>query len=158
MQETWVQSPGLEDPLEKEMSTHSRIFAWRIPWTEEPGGLQSMGSQTSWTQLSYQTTSSSDCVKSGSRYLRELFNVFRLSWWVASSSDDIHRRINPTLYPGGLEDTHFVLASLHGGLELNPHTVPIRNLFSDNHHAFCNCSSRVRLWEIVELFNFASFD
>ena len=45
MQETWVQSLGREDPLEKEMATHSSILAWRIPWTEEPGGLQSMGSQ-----------------------------------------------------------------------------------------------------------------
>ena len=42
MQETWVWSLGQEDPLEKEMATHSRILAWRIPWTEEPGGLQSM--------------------------------------------------------------------------------------------------------------------
>ena len=39
MQETWVQSQGQEDPLEKEMATHSSILAWRIPWTEEPGGL-----------------------------------------------------------------------------------------------------------------------
>ena len=39
MQETWVQSLGWEDPLEKEMATHSSILAWRIPWTEEPGGL-----------------------------------------------------------------------------------------------------------------------
>ena len=39
------QIPGQEDPLEEEMATHSRILAWRIPWTEEPGGLQSMGSQ-----------------------------------------------------------------------------------------------------------------
>ena len=45
MQETWVQFLGREDPLEKEMATHSSIFAWRIPRTEEPGGLQSMGSQ-----------------------------------------------------------------------------------------------------------------
>ena len=45
MQETWVQSLGQEDPLEEEMATHSRILAWKIPWTEEPGGLQSMGSQ-----------------------------------------------------------------------------------------------------------------
>ena len=45
MQETWVQSLGWEDPLEKEMVTHSSILAWRIPWMEEPGGrLQSMGS------------------------------------------------------------------------------------------------------------------
>ena len=45
MQETWIQSLGQKDPLEKNMATHSRILAWRIPWTEEPGGLQSMGSQ-----------------------------------------------------------------------------------------------------------------
>ena len=45
MWETWVQSLGQEDPLEKEMATHSSIIAWRIPWMEEPGGLQSMGLQ-----------------------------------------------------------------------------------------------------------------
>ena len=45
MQELWVQSLGWEDPLEKEMATHSSILAWKIPWTEEPGGLQFMGSQ-----------------------------------------------------------------------------------------------------------------
>ena len=45
MQETWVLSLGWEDPLEKEKATHSSILAWRIPWTEERGGLQSMGSQ-----------------------------------------------------------------------------------------------------------------
>ena len=41
----WVLSLGQEDPLEKEIGTHSSILAWEIPWTEEPGGLQSMGSQ-----------------------------------------------------------------------------------------------------------------
>ena len=45
MRETWVRSLGGEDPLEKGMVTHSSILAWRIPWTEEPGRLQSMGSQ-----------------------------------------------------------------------------------------------------------------
>ena len=45
MRETGVRSLGREDPLEKEMATHSSILAWRIPWTEKPGGLQSMGSQ-----------------------------------------------------------------------------------------------------------------
>ena len=45
MWETWVQSLGQEDPLEKEMATHSSILAWEIPWTEEPGGLQSLGSR-----------------------------------------------------------------------------------------------------------------
>ena len=45
MWETWVQALVWEDPLEKGMATHSSILAWRIPWTEEPGGLQSMGSE-----------------------------------------------------------------------------------------------------------------
>ena len=45
VQETWVQSLGQEEPLEKGMAAHSSILAWRIPWTEEPGGLQSMGSE-----------------------------------------------------------------------------------------------------------------
>ena len=45
MQETWVQCLGWEDPLEEEMATHSSNLAWEIPWTEEPGALQSMGLQ-----------------------------------------------------------------------------------------------------------------
>ena len=56
MQETQVQSLGQEDPQEKEMATHSSILAWKIPWTEEPGRLQSMGLQ-SWTRLSNSTSS-----------------------------------------------------------------------------------------------------
>ena len=52
MQEMWVQAMSQEDPLEKEMATHSSNLAWKIPWTEEPGGLQSMGLQKSLTQLS----------------------------------------------------------------------------------------------------------
>ena len=46
MQETWVQSLSWEDPLEEGMATHSSILAWRIPWTEDPGRLQSMGLQS----------------------------------------------------------------------------------------------------------------
>ena len=45
VQETWVLSLGWEEPLEEDMATHSSILAWRIPWTEEPGGLQSMASE-----------------------------------------------------------------------------------------------------------------
>ena len=52
MQETRVQSLDREDPLEKEMATHSSIPAWEIPWTGKPGGLQSTGSQKSQTRLS----------------------------------------------------------------------------------------------------------
>ena len=51
MQEMQARSLGQEDPLEEETATHSSILAWEIPWTEEPGGLQSMVSQKSWTQL-----------------------------------------------------------------------------------------------------------
>ena len=52
MQEMWVQSLAWEDPPEKQMTTHSSILPWEIPWTEEPGGLQSMGLQKSQTWLS----------------------------------------------------------------------------------------------------------
>ena len=55
MQETRVQSLGGKDPLEEGMATHSSTLAWRILWTEEPGGLQSIGSQ-SWTQLKQLST------------------------------------------------------------------------------------------------------
>ena len=52
-QEMWIQSPGWEDPLEKRTATHSSILAWEIPWTEEPGGLQSLRSQRVgyWTHI-----------------------------------------------------------------------------------------------------------
>ena len=50
MREMWVRSLGQEDPLEQEMATHSSILAWRIPWSEEPGGLQSTGSQSDTTE------------------------------------------------------------------------------------------------------------
>ena len=56
MQETQVRSLGQEDPLEKGMATHFSIVAWRIPRTEEPGELQSMGVQKNWTRLSDETT------------------------------------------------------------------------------------------------------
>ena len=52
MQETGVQSLGQEDPLKKGMATYSSVLAWRIPWTEEPGGPQSMGSQSTTERLS----------------------------------------------------------------------------------------------------------
>ena len=53
MQETQVQSLGQDDPLEKEMATHFSTLAWKIPWTEEPGGLQSMGLQRPTLQITY---------------------------------------------------------------------------------------------------------
>ena len=55
MKETWVRSLGWNDPLEKEMATHSSILAWEIPWTEESGGLQSLGVTKSQIRLSMHT-------------------------------------------------------------------------------------------------------
>ena len=63
MQKTWVQSLGWEDSLVKEIATHSSIRAWEIPWPEEPGGLQSMGSQESQTT----TTPSTDKIWASGR-------------------------------------------------------------------------------------------
>ena len=63
MQETWVHSLGWEDPLEKGMATHSSVLAWRIPWTEEPGGLQYMGSQSQTRLSNFLSFFSLLCVK-----------------------------------------------------------------------------------------------
>ena len=70
MRETWVQLLDREDPLEKETTTHSSILAWRVPWTEEPGGLQVVGSQesdTTWhySFLSFSCTSCDHCAAGG---------------------------------------------------------------------------------------------
>ena len=54
IRKTWAQTLGQEDPLEKGVATHSRILAWRIPWTEEPGGIQSFGSQRDMTEVTHQ--------------------------------------------------------------------------------------------------------
>ena len=67
MQETQARSLGQGDPLEKGMATHASILAWKIPWTKEPSGLQSMGSQKSYTQLSRYTTGSGSILSSGYR-------------------------------------------------------------------------------------------
>ena len=69
MQELQVQSLGQEDPLEEEMATYSRILAWEIPWTEEPGGLQSKAWQKSWTRLSDGARSHVLCEQSTSQKL-----------------------------------------------------------------------------------------
>ena len=61
MQETWVRSLAREDPLEEGMATHSSILSWKIPWTEEPGRLQSIGSKKSQTGLSNQAQHTGLC-------------------------------------------------------------------------------------------------
>ena len=71
IQKTWVWSLGQEDPLEKGMETHSSILAWRIPWTEEPGGLQSMGSQ----RVSH------DWVTSSFTFFQVSAKLVNVRWW-----------------------------------------------------------------------------
>ena len=81
MQETWFQSWGQEDPLEKEMGIHSSILVWRILWTEAPGWLQTMGSQKSHTWLSNSTT--------GTKFLSVCF------WIHGRHPTSIHPHLSP---------------------------------------------------------------
>ena len=81
MRETRVRSLCWEDPLEKEMATHSSTLAWKIPWTEEPGRLQSMGSQTvghNWVTNTYLLWFSSEQFEKGKRLCRTFFFFFFL--------------------------------------------------------------------------------
>ena len=95
VQETQVRSLGREDPLEKEMSTHSRILAWKIPWTEETGGLQSTGSQRvghDWVTNTYLLMA------------KWLVVIGKQNWWRTSNKDEENKsltrnqhRAHPTL-------------------------------------------------------------
>ena len=82
MQETRVQSLGQEGPLEKEMATHSSILVWRIPWTEEPGELQSMGSQRVWHYWATSLYTSSPFVLCAG-LSRSVKSVFATPWTAA---------------------------------------------------------------------------
>ena len=101
MQETWVQWLGQEDPLEREMATHSSILAWRIPWTEEPDELQSMELQglghnwatnahkisgdekSEWVDRHERIVSEKKCLdNSKSPYLTRIFICHRLNEWI----------------------------------------------------------------------------
>ena len=73
-----VQSPGWEDPLEQEMATHSSILAWKIPWTDEPGGLQSMGLQR--VKHDLVTEQQQLAVSRGNRDL--FLNEYKVSIWI----------------------------------------------------------------------------
>ena len=87
MQETWVQPLGWEDPLEKGKATHSSILAWKIPWTEGPGGIQSMGSQrvrhywaTKQQHISHQSWASLQTLEWSSKHSWVGHFNFLLSW------------------------------------------------------------------------------
>ena len=85
MQEMQVQSLGQEDPLKEEMATPSSIPVWRIPWTEKPGGLQSMGLQRVGTWLSTHT-----CTHSSIQWHERVFTIY---WWVEKASDKNTNRV-----------------------------------------------------------------
>ena len=104
-QEIQVWSLGQEDSLEKKMANHSRIFAWKTPWTEEPGRLQSTGSQKSWTQLSdWNNNKSSYKTKMQEKQIECLLNFlyfpnFYLCVWVFTMQPYCSRNSHETWLP-----------------------------------------------------------
>ena len=78
-QEVWVLSPGQVGPLEEEMTTHSSILAWKIPWTKEPGGLQSMGSQ----RVGQNWETEHSCSRRGKANTENQEKVFSKSWFAS---------------------------------------------------------------------------
>ena len=107
MQETRVWSLGGKNPLEEEMATHASILTWRISWTEEPGGLQFIGSQKSWTQLKWLSTHALEAQKLRIclQCRRPGFNpwVRKIFWRMATHSSILVWRIPRTEEPGGLQ-------------------------------------------------------
>ena len=82
MRETQVWFPGQEDPLEKEMATHSSVVAWEIPWIEEPGRLQSIASQKSWSWLSDQITTTAILIGyTRAKVCFTMRNMIRTNWY-----------------------------------------------------------------------------
>ena len=88
MRQTWVWSLGWEDPLEKEMATHSSILAWRIPWTEEPGGLQSTGLQSGTWLSNFSFTFKSK--RPGSKGCI-VYNYMHMTFWKRQSYRNIEQ-------------------------------------------------------------------
>ena len=94
MRETWFQSPGGEDALEKEMATHSSILAWKIPWMEEPGGLHSTGSQ----RVGHDWANSHHFLLRVNNIFKESFsNIYQYRIWALCQVLGIQRWIHPCL-------------------------------------------------------------
>ena len=111
MQKTWVRSLGQEGPLEKEMATHSSILAWRIPWTEEPGSLQSMGLQGR-KQLKWLSTTA----------LQYCVGFCHTSTWISHRYTYV---FSLTLQPSSHLSCNPTLLGCHGALDLRSfgHTI-----------------------------------
>jgi len=102
MQETSVRTLGREDPLEKEMATHSSILAWRIPWTEEPGGQQSTGLQRVRHDLGTKTTTTTQDMfcKEGVREFESFLSLWKRR--------DLRRTPTASLSPKPMENTFYL--------------------------------------------------
>ena len=104
--EAWVRSLGWEDPLEKKMATHSSILAWRTPWTEEPGRLQSIGPQEWDTTEATWHTAHTPAEASGGQVKglhRSVLYIFQYTFSVQYMEDKTNTSFTR---PGGLENNH----------------------------------------------------
>ena len=130
MQETYkmqVPSLGLEDPLEKEMATHSSILAWRIPWTEEPDGLQSMGLQRvghDWSNLA--------CTQRPNEVFCFLFSLFAWQYVLISGCrPEFKLRLSPLLL------TNAVICSKFTNLSLDDNIISLKDLLKGSLDIAC---------------------
>ena len=111
MQETWVRSLGGEDPLEKEMAPRSSTLAWKIPWVEEPGGLQSMGLPRvghDWATSLSLFTFSMICIKSMFKFYLEIYKYMQQFMAWLSRSTFVSYSLPPTSYSTAASEPRFL--------------------------------------------------
>ena len=118
MWETWIRSLGQEDPLEKEMATHSSIHAWKIPWTEQPGGLQSMESQRVGRDWATSAQLSSAGLMTTTR-LKWLFSRSVVSNFLQSHGPQHYRPPCPSPSPGACSNSYEQWCSVMSVILLN---------------------------------------
>ena len=157
MRETWVRSLGWEDPLEKGMATHSSILAWRIPWSEKPGRLQSMGSQRvghNWVTLSlslthtHTRTQDANTISIKQRSLKtdmhpgentdSVLDTLNFKWFQKSQRVITSKQLKY----GTLGCQRDYISNLD--LESHPHT-------SDNWSCRCELTQQVKNWKVKKL-------
>ena len=125
MQEMWVQSLGQEDPLEKEMATHSSILGWRILWTEEPGGLLSMGSHRvghNWSDLACMHTLEKEMATHSSSLAWRIPGTEEPGWLLSMGSHRVrHNWSNLAAAAAACLGWAFTFSSRNASTECLPH-------------------------------------